>query len=132
MREGAAAEEDEVQAECAVSDSIVAGAAAVNAAPVAAAATDKGKGAGAKGKGKTEEDSLQVCAHCGTKESAANPLARCSRCRLVWYCKGRGCQRAAWPSHKKKCQSVAEQAATDPVEELLREHAPSDYKCPIR
>ena len=110
----------------------MAGAGAVDVAPVAAAATDKGKGAGAKGKGKTEEDSLQVCAHCGTEESAANPLSRCSRCRLVWYCKGRGCQRAAWRSHKTKCRSVAEQAATDPLEELLQEHAPSDFKCPIR
>ena len=129
-----AAADEEVEAERAACDSVVAGAAAANAAPATAAAgaTDKGKGADAEGKGKTEEDLPPICAHCGTEKSATNPLSRCSRCRLVWYCKGRGCQRAGWKSHKTKCQSVAEQAATDPVEELLREHAPSEFKCPIR
>ena len=102
------------------------------AAEATATATVDEGAADAEGKGKTEEDLIDVCAHCGTEKSATNPLSRCSRCRLVWYCKGRGCQRAAWRSHKKKCQSVAEQAASDPVEEMLREHAPSDFKCPIR
>ena len=84
-----------------------------------------------KGK-KKEEEAVEVCAHCGTEESEANPLARCSRCKLVLYCAEGGCQRAAWPTHRTECQSVEAQAATDPVEELLREHAPDDFKCPIR
>ena len=126
-----AAEAEEVEGEHSTHESGVAGAVAATTAPASAGATGKGKGAGAKGKRKTEKNSLQVCAHCGTEKSATNPLSRCSRCRLVWYCKGRGCQRAAWRSHKTRCRSVAEQTAIDPVEELLREHAPSDFKCPI-
>ena len=46
------------------------------------------------------------------------------------YC-GAGCQRAAYPTHKRVCQSQDEQAAVDPVEELLRQHAPADFCCPI-
>ena len=69
-----------------------------------------------------------VCAHCGKERSATNPLSRCSQCRLVWYCKDGGCQRAAWPTHRTVCQSVEAQAATDPVEELLREGADANYR----
>ena len=125
-----AAAEEEVEAERAPRGSGVTGGAAVAAAPATATAGATGSGRGAKGKGKgdkKERAALEVCAHCGTEKSATNPLSRCSRCRLVWYGKDRGCQRAAWPSHKKECRSVAAQAATDPVEELLREHAPSDF-----
>ena len=53
-----------------------------------------------------------------------------ARCKLVVYC-SRACHKAAWPTHQHKCQSVEAQAATDPVEELLREHAPDAMKCPI-
>ena len=75
-----------------------------------------------------------MCAHCGTERSEANPLKRCSRCKLVWYCASAksGCQRAAWfGGHRERCQTQEMQAAVDPVEELLREHAPHDFKCPI-
>ena len=125
-----AAAEEEVEVERAARDSAVS---ATAAAPAPAdSASGEGKAAEGKGKGKTKEDSLEVCAHCGTERSATNPLSRCSRCRLVWYCKDGGCQRAAWPTHRTECQSVEAQAATDPVEELLREHEPDDFKCPIR
>ena len=130
-----AAAEEEVEAERAARGSGVTGGAAVAAAPATATAGATGSGRGAKGKGKGDEKeraALEVCAHCGTERSATNPLARCSQCRLVWYCKDGGCQRAAWPTHRTECQSVEAQAATDPVEELLREHAPDDFKCPIR
>ena len=50
--------------------------------------------------------------------------------QLVWYC-SHACQKAAWPTHKLKCLSVEEQAATDPVEDREREIAPADFKCPI-
>ena len=96
-----------------------------------------GVAGGGKGKGKLkdkkkEEEAVEVCAHCGTEESEANPLKRCSRCKLVLYCAEGGCQRAAWVGgHRERCQAVATQAAVDPVEELLCEHAPDDFKCPI-
>ena len=83
-------------------------------------------------KGKKEEEAVDVCAHCGTEDSEANPLKRCSRCKLVLYCAEGGCQRAAWlGGHRERCQSQEAQAAVDPVEELLCEHAPDDFKCPI-
>ena len=125
-----AAAEEEVEVERAARDSAVTATAAASAS--ADTATGEGRAAEGKGKGKTKEDLLEVCAHCGTERSATNPLSRCSRCRLVWYCTDGGCQRAAWPTHKTECRAVEAQAATDPVEELLREHAPSDFKCPIR
>ena len=66
------------------------------------------------------------------QRSLTNPLRRCSRCKLVWYCAEGGCQRAAWfGGHRERCQKVETQAAVDPVEELLCEHAPDDFKCPI-
>ena len=83
-------------------------------------------------KGKKEEEPVDVCAHCGTEDSEANPLRRCSRCKLVLYCAEGGCQRAAWlGGHRERCQTQEAQAAVDPVEELLCEHAPDDFKCPI-
>lgn len=92
----------------------------------------KGKGKG-KGKGKKEEEAaVEMCAHCGTEESEANPLKKCSRCKLVWYCAEGGCQCAAWVGgHRERCQTQEAQAAVDPVEELLCEHAPGNLKCPI-
>ena len=94
----------------------------------------RGKGKGKlKGKGKKKEvEAVEVCAHCGTERSEANPLKRCSRCKLVWYCAVGGCQRTAWiGGHRERCQTQEAQAAVDPVEELLRELAPDDFKCPI-
>ena len=129
------AEEEKLTAERAACGGGVSGGATVAAAPSPAGATGNSKGAKGNGKEKVENGSFYLpllCAHCGTENSATNPLSRCSRCRLVWYCKDGGCQRAAWPSHKTECRSVAAQAATDPMEELPRENAPSDFKCPIR
>ena len=92
-----------------------------------------GQGArGGPGQARKKEEAVEVCAHCGTEESEANPLKRCSRCKLVLYCAEGGCQRAAWiGGHRERCQTQEAQAAVDPVEELLCEHAPDDFKCPI-
>ena len=102
----------------------------------------KGKGEGkGKGKGKKkdeedddeEEEEVDVCAYCGTTRSEDHPLAKCKKCKLVWYCAEGGCQRVAWTGgHREVCKAQEEQAATDPEEELLRSHAPADFKCPIR
>ena len=89
---------------------------------------------GGPGQARKKEEAVEVCAHCGTEESEANPLKRCSRCMRVWYCASAksGCQRAAWiGGHRERCQTQEAQAAVDPVEELLCEHAPADFKCPI-
>ena len=52
--------------------------------------------------------------------------------QAVLYCAEGGCQRAAWlGGHRERCQSVATQAAVDPVEEQLCELAPIHFKCPI-
>ena len=72
-----------------------------------------------------------VCGHCGTSETAeARTFALCVRCKNVVYCSA-ACQKVAWRSHKAVCQTQDEQAFVDPREEVLREHAPSDFKCPI-
>ena len=82
------------------------------------------------GEGDEEADAV-VCGHCGISESAeARTFSRCARCKLVPYC-SEACQKVAWRSHKAVCQSQEEQAFLDPREELLREHARTDFKCPI-
>jgi uncharacterized C2H2 Zn-finger protein len=41
-----------------------------------------------------------VCDGC---DAAGGNLLRCGRCKKVSYC-SKECQRAAWKSHKKKCE----------------------------
>ena len=95
-----------------------------------------GGGTGAGGAAEEEEGDEEadavVCGHCGMSETAeARKFSVCARCKLVRYCSA-ACQKVAWRSHKAACQTQDEQAFVDPSEELLREHAPSDFKCPIR
>jgi len=76
-----------------------------------------------------EEADAVVCGHCGISESG-DTFSRCARCKLVVYCSA-ACQKVAWRSHKAVCRTQDEQAFVDPMEELLRERAPPDFKCPI-
>ena len=36
-------------------------------------------------------------------------FSRCSRCRVVWFCRGTDCQRLAWGEHKKVCRKPSPQ-----------------------
>ncbi|KAG4079827.1 hypothetical protein HA402_014958 [Bradysia odoriphaga] len=49
---------------------------------------------------------LTVCGSClKTQSQLANPLKRCAKCRLQFYC-SRECQKSDWKSHKKTCGST--------------------------
>lgn len=51
------------------------------------------------------QSTANSCANCGETEAR---LARCSRCRSVWYC-SRECQSSHWrASHKRECLTYTE------------------------
>ena len=52
----------------------------------------------------TREAGEHTCAHCG---KATTGHARCSRCKVAWYC-GRECQRSHWRAgHREACELVS-------------------------
>ncbi|EMD37566.1 hypothetical protein CERSUDRAFT_123486 [Gelatoporia subvermispora B] len=53
-----------------------------------------------------DNDYLQSCAYCNT-HVGKNNLRVCGQCKFVRYC-SRACQRAAWKTHKPRCQTGAE------------------------
>ena len=57
------------------------------------------------------------CATCGDDEDP-EALSLCGGCRETWYCRGRDCQTAHWPSHKRACKEAkrARQAAAAEAE----------------
>ena len=75
-------------------------------------------------------DSCEDCEIYILDECDSLMIDDCVRCKIVVYCSA-ACQKVAWRSHKTVCQTQDEQAFVDPAEELLRQHAPSDFKCPI-
>jgi MYND finger len=56
----------------------------------------------------------EVCHNqkCGKREqleTEGSRMKRCSKCRDAWYCNAE-CQKANWPSHKKRCKVLKEAA----------------------
>ena len=47
----------------------------------------------------------RCCATCGDAHDP-EALSLCGGCREVWYCRGRDCQTADWPSHKRACKEA--------------------------
>lgn len=50
----------------------------------------------------TIDDEHVVVAECQSCHLALLGLAKCSRCKTVYYC-GEACQRKDWPAHKQLC-----------------------------
>ncbi|KAF9345720.1 hypothetical protein BGX26_002811, partial [Mortierella sp. AD094] len=54
-------------------------------------------------------DNTSKCNRCSKLPTDANPLKRCSKCRVVTYC-SRECQKEDWKTHKKLCAVFAANA----------------------
>ena len=75
-----------------------------------------------------EDDTMMLCASCGTAGSDDIKLMKCTACYLVRYC-GVKCQRDHWPKHKRECKK---RAAELKDEILFRQPESNHYgDCPI-
>ena len=54
----------------------------------------------------------KTCDYCGKHKKK---MYDCNRCKGAGYC-GEGCQRAAWPTHKKVCKDLKKSLQDQPVE----------------
>ena len=77
---------------------------------------------------KSDDDTMMICASCGTAGGEDIKLKKCTACHLVRYC-GVKCQKEHRPKHKKECKK----RAAELYDELLFKQPESSYNgdCPI-
>ena len=52
------------------------------------------------------KEALDRCANCKELPSDDKPFARCSRCKMIFYCSSK-CQKVHWSEHKKTCNDTS-------------------------
>ena len=62
-----------------------------------------------------------TCDHCGGEETSILKFRRCARCKGVKYC-SKGCQVAAWPSHRLVCRDWVEANAVHYMVRAINEN----------